>query len=343
MKKLLKLAFLPSAIICCSGTMNAKTAYLTGLSIYQETDTDFVLQSYITMVDITNKYYTITYEYIVDDKEAVECGYDFNSSTFIAFNYPCELSDPISKNKLGKENRFRVSLKVQGELKLTEEIVYRPNTGETIYFSENDNNKNIGPNYYLESRDPVVESRNYIHQEQLTFHNFEDILINNLYYDIDISRFRFTYQNGGDNLLKGQFRLALYDRYTLFPDFPIGENLYRYLSLQLNQHEDGSYYFTYAGDLYYDPVTHDSSPLQKEGYLKSDTLMLPFRAAEELKFIRCYLEFNVDSYAKYQVIGYFDITYMKKYFGECKDSEFCQNLFEDDDVNVREKVVEVII
>ena len=186
----------------------------------------------------------------------------------------------------------------------------------------------------------------YSYVENITFSNFEDVRVNDVYYALDVSYLHFKYQNGLDNFLKGTFTFAFYDRYSLFPDFEIGDSMYRYISLVPNlvgEVEEAEIYFTFNTAMYYDPLTHDCSTIQKENYLPTNHLMLPFKYAQELKYLPCYIELKVQSHTEFKITGKFMMTYLKKYFGDCEDSEFCYEVHQSDDTNIREKVIEVII
>lgn len=346
MKRLSKLLFLPLAVTCCSMASNVTSVRFVSLGITDEDPSKGTLKlsAYINiLVKNLDKMAYCYYSWVDQNGIAHPCGDSIISVLTVRQNvyitgckeinvselYNCSPVTFICDVKINKEGTYRTTLR------------YNSKTIDYFNIDESTNNKEFTTGFLKESKYPD-SSQNYYYEDAFTFLNFEDLRVNDIYYDLDISYLRFKYRNGLDDTLKGDFRFAFYDRYNLFPDFPIGESMYRYVPLRLNKDGDECY-FTFASTLYYDPSTHDSSLNQKEGYLPYQRLMLPFKGAAELKFLPCYIELRVHSHTNFTIMGKFMMTYMKKYFGDCEDSEFCDTMRQDEEVNIREKVVEVTI
>ncbi len=346
MKKIFKLMSLPIALTCMSVKLNSPLVQFVAFSICDEKpeqDT-FRLVAYIDIL-YTSKDKTIYYEYNWIDAtgEPHFCGCSMIVSVKEKKNAKLAVSNEINVTELKEYSpiKFTCTTSITNEDKHVIEMDYNTKTIDEFTISESYNNKELSTGYIKESTfiDPSLD---YHYEDTITFLNFEDLRVNDIYYDIDLSYLRFKYRNGLDNILKGDFKFAFYDRYNLFPDFPIGESMYRYIPLKFNVNQDECY-FTFDVPLFYDPNTHDCSTIQKEGYLSTSNLMLPFNSAAELKFLPCYIELNVHSHTNFKITGKFMMTYLKKYFGDCEDSEFCNEIHQDEEVNIREKVIEVEI
>lgn len=341
--RLIKWLFLPLSIVCCSFTHNEPLVKAGGLAIEKITNEDIYLRGYVyANQDLENYPYYYSFYRQSEDEESVfvwgeycinaKAGY--TSSTYVV---------TVSLSFLKGNNQFIFKVQTNdGESECTINYITK-GKDEVIVFSELDNNKGVKNSYLVESKDPIRPEYNYIHQDQIIFSNFEDLWINEFYYDLDISRFRFKYHNGNDNILNVDAKLAIYDRYNNFPNFPIGENMYRYLNLDVNHDENNECYFKFKDPIYFDPLTHISSLNPESDYLISNSLLLPKNKEKELAYLPCYIELNIHSYVDYKLIGYFDLSYIKKYMGDCSDSEFCTNSIYEEEHNIREKVIEINI
>lgn len=344
MKKALKLIFLPIALTCCSMSenSNASSFDFQAFSIVNETETSLKLRADIQVKARGSKWCEWRFFWLDEN------GNEHKSGSSAYFGLKIE-----SRALLGCAEILLSDLKAHSpvtlgcEVTITDEaprqitMPYCMKTIDSFEISENTNNLELATGYHKESSflDP---KDNYCYEDAITFFNFEDLHVNEIYYDLDISYLRFKFRDGLKDELKGNFRFAFYDRYNLFPEFEIGESMYRYIPLTAHK-ENNEYYFTFASTMYYDPITHDCGLTQKEGYIATNHLMLPFKGASELKFLPCYLELTINSHTTFTVKGKFMMTYIKKYFGDCADSEFCEELHQDDEINIREKVVEVTI
>lgn len=346
MRKLSKLLFLPLAVACCSMSSNTTSIRFVSLGISDEDSVKGTLKlsAYINiLVKNLDKMCYCYYSWVDQDGTSHPCGECTITVLTVRQNVFITGCKEIDVNELYNCSpvTFICDARIKGEGTYRATIKYNSKTVDYFEISESDNYKEFTTGFLKESKYPD-SSKNYCYEDFFSFLNFEDLRVNELYYDLDISYLRLKYRNGLDDTLKGEFRFAFYDRYNLFPDFPIGESMYRYIPLKLHKDEDECY-FTFAPTIYYDPLTHDSSLIQKEGYLPYQYLMLPFKGAAELKFLPCYIELKVNSHTNFTIMGKFMMTYMKKYFGDCEDSEFCDTMHQDEEVNIREKVVEVTI
>lgn len=346
MKKVLKFLSLPLALSCCSMSANGPSVRFAAFSINKENPETGTL-TLCAYLDILVKNYDkmCVYEYSWTENNGTVHSLGSSAITALSIKnaYPLTGCHEVEIEKLKECSpvTFTCSANINGEGKYYATMTYNTNAIDTFLISEETNNVELTTGYIKESTFPD-HSLDYRYEDTFTFLNYEDLRVNELYYDLDISYLRFKYRNGLDNILKGDFRFAFYDRYNLFPDFPIGESMYRYIPLTFNR-EGEECYFTFTPTIYYSPITHESSLIQKEGYVPYHHLMLPFYYASELKFLPCYLELKVHSHTDFTITGKFMMTYLKKYFGDCEDSEFCDEMYQDDEINIREKVVEVII
>lgn len=348
MKKLYKLLVLPLVSICCSAHINEDPSIeFVAFAIENENLEARTLKvtAYINiLVTTTKKGCNYRYYWIGSNEEEHKCGVS-GFTTLVRSNgvmlYGCATLD---MNVLDDNSpvTFRCDVEVTGEPTYQITMPYNMKGKDEITISESVNNVEQSTGYIKESTF-VDPSLNYRYEDVISFLNYEDLRVNDLYLDIDISYLKFKYRNGLDEVLKGELKFAFYDRYNLFPDFPVSEtSMYRYIPLTFNRNGDECY-FTFTPTIYYDPKTHESSLTEKENYLPYHNLMLPFAASNELKFLPCYIELKVHSHTDFTITGKFMMTYLKKYFGECADSEFCDEMHQDDEINIREKTVEVII
>ena len=344
MKKVLKFIFLPLAFTCCSmaKSSNASSFDFLAFSITDETATSLKLCANIEVKVSASRWCNWRF-YWLD-----ESGAEHKSGSSGYFGLSREKRKLTGCAEILLSDLKQHSPVILGcEVTLTNEtprhitMPYCTKTKDDFEIFESTNNKELTTGYHKESSF-LNPSENYCYENAITCLNFEDMRVNEIYYDLDISYLRFKFRDGLKNDLKGKFRFAFYDRYNLFPEFEIGESMYRYIPL--TPHKDNNeYYFTFTPTMYYDPVTHDCGLTKKEGYIATDHLMLPFKGASELKFLPCYLELTINSHTTFNVKGKFMMTYIKKYFGDCVDSEFCEELHQDDEINIREKVIEVEI
>lgn len=344
MKRVLKFLIVPLAFSCCSIASNASSVRFSAFSVDSKDNKNLYLRAYLDiLVDKYDKKCECEYSWKGSDGISHKCGTSSVPSLFYTSDYPLDVSEGISREDLKKYSpiTFTCEATVKGETsKYRTRMTYNSQTIDDFTISESTNKQELTTGYLEVSTSPEPV-KNYCYEDVFSFLNYEDLRVNELYYDIDISYLRFKYHNGFDEALKGDFRFAFYDRYNLFPDFEIGkESMYRYIPLTFNR-EGEECYFTFTPTIYYDPVTHESSTKHKERYLPYHHLMLPFGYESELKFLPCYLELKVKSHTDFTIYGKFTITYLKKFFGDCEDSEFCDRIHQDGEINIREKIVEV--
>lgn len=345
MKKVLKFLLVPLAFSCCSMSANATNLRFAAFSISKEDNTNLYLQAYVNIyIRNPDKMCRYQYYWIESNGTSHKCGNSALPSLFVTTNQPFVESYAISKDELKRCSpiTFMCEATISGDPTYRTTMTYNTITKDEFTISESVNNQEFSTGYLKQSTFPDA-SKNYVYEDAFSFLNYEDLRVNELYYDIDISYLRFKYRNGLDDTLKGKFKFAFYDRYNLFPDFEVGEeSMYRYIPLTFNRDNDECY-FTFTPTIYYDPITHVSSLTQKENYIPYHHLMLPFEYANELKFLPCYIKLEVTSHTNFTIYGKFMMTYLRKYFGDCEDSEFCDQMHQDDEINIREKVVEVTI
>lgn len=346
MKKALKFLALPLALSCCSMTSNSQSIRFVGFAISDEKPSAGTLKlcAYLdVLVMDRDKMCFYKYSWIENNGAVHSIGSGAITALTTRTAYPLTGCSEIKTEQLKgcSPVTFVCEASVYGEGTYLTSMIYNVGVSDTFIISEETNNQELSTGYIKESTYPD-HSLDYRYEDVFTFLNYEDLRVNDLYYDLDISYLRFKYRNGLDDTMKGEFRFAFYDRYNLFPDFPIGESMYRYIPLTFNRDKDECY-FTFTPTIYYSPITHESSLSKKEGYIAHNRLMLPFSYASELKFLPCYLELKVHSHTDFTITGKFMMTYLKKYFGDCEDSEFCDEMYQDDEINIREKVVEIVI
>lgn len=343
MKKVLSILFLPSTLFFCSAaSSNAPNVSIAGISIKEESDHIFLVGILKANKRESGYIAYVHYYYEPEGQNKVECGNELFWNANAGYN-ACSPSNPIAKKALIGRTKLTMEVVRGSETTLYDSITYSVGVNnEIIYFKENSNEQIIAGSYLKESHNPLDPKQDYFYQDQITFLNFEDLHISDFYYDYDISNIKFTYQNGGNNILKATSRLAILDRYNNFPNFPIGNNMYRYLDLSISRC-DNYYYFTFKDDLYYDPTTHIASLVKKDNYIKTDHLIFPKNKESELNNLSCYLELNIEGYTKFKLIGYFNISYFKRYMGDCSNSEYCYETYSDNSANPKEEIEEIYL
>lgn len=255
-------------------------------------------------------------------------------------------SDIIPYSEISKKTEFLFEIKPIDKNYASEikSVFYNPrqNAKKDITIFEKDNGNIISSDYYIEKYD-VNPDDGYKHFDNIIPNNFEDVKVNDIYNYFDVSFFKFKYINGNDNLLKGEFYLDVYDSYDVLKDFPMLESsMYKRIPLKLVKTND-IYNFLYKNELYYESNTHIPSYNFHQGYNKTNFLYFPVEYADKLKEIKCRFIFNIDSHFSFNIKAEFTLRYIKKYFGECNDSDYCMQSNQDDGINVYEKRVEVNI
>lgn len=214
---------------------------------------------------------------------------------------------------------------------------------KNIVISEKDNNKTLSPKYLKTKYDINSEKKYLTYHDEITFKNYEDNIICPVYKTFDMRALRFTYKNGDDNILKGDFNFHLYDTYSLFSCFPlVGDTMYRQIPLSIYKEND-EYSFCFKEKLYYNPTTFQTVLSPKEGYYETPYLYMPKGHFNKFNTIKCRLVMDVSSFYSYNITGEFHILFLKNYVGDCFDSEYCVNVAIDYGENTRGKTIEVIL
>lgn len=248
----------------------------------------------------------------------------------------------IDISTLGTDNYFILYTDPSDGPRLETKIHFN-NKGKTqVTFTEDDNNVGVSSGYQIENW--YLDESNYSisKEDRVTFLNYEDLVVEDYYLNFDIKRFNYLYTgNENKNILEGKFYFCIYDKYNLFPDLPLyKDSQYRYIELKPNI-LNGSSNFSFKENIYYDPLTHNPSISYKDGYKETDKLYFPSGKLELLKSIHCLLSFDIEGYTNFNMSSEFDICFLKNYFGDCSESEYCIEMNNDDGSNIREKVVEV--
>lgn len=342
------LLLIPILIPSLSGSsVNTSLISLTGFELDIKQDTNKIyLPIRITVkenTDISCKFQWILHR---DDKainiEAMEVS-GFTKCT----NKYLDFRPSVKFTSLGIDNYFEIKLTpsdLAGEI-ISKKIHFNNKGVSSVTFKESDNNIGVSSGYCIESYSPFDTSKNYILEDRITFLNYEDLVVEDIYLNFDISRFEFNYIGNKDkDLLEGEFIFAIYDKYNLFKDLPLyKDSQYRYIPLKVNNKNNGNSVFTFKNNIYYDPITRNPSLTYKENYIETNKLYFPKDEINKLKQCHCILSFDIDGYTKFNMSSSFDIRFLKNYFGECEDSEYCIHINEDKGENVREKVVDVTL
>jgi len=319
-------------------------------SIFSITSFEVDLSKDKKTVTLTNRYTTkIESNYYVGitwfiSKDGVRSRLDYIrlSNIKVRENEIVPKQPTVDVSTLGDNNEFILYI-YTSDTKEEKEIKVRFNIkGKTnVTFSEKDNDVGVSSGYIVESYSLCDEKKNYIQEDRITFSNYEDIIVEDYYLNFDIRRFKYSY-SGLDNYLKGNFYLLIYDKYNLFIDLPIyKDSQYRYLEL-IPKVFNGDSIFSFK-NIYYNPLTHNTSSIYKEGYKETDKLYFPIGQLNKLRNIHCLLSFDIEGYTNFNMSSEFDIYFLKNYFGDCIDSEYCIEMNADEGSNIREKVVDIVI
>lgn len=247
----------------------------------------------------------------------------------------------IDLSKLGEENEFILYFYPSDtKTEHKEKVRFNIKGKSKVTFSEKDNDVGVSSGYIVESWSKFDSNKNIIKEDRITFTNYEDLVVEDYYLNFDIRRFKYFY-TGNKEILEGDFYFLIYDKYNLFPDLPIyKDSQYRYIELKPNV-INGDSIFSFKENIYYDPLTHNPSIKYKEGYKETSKLYFPIGQLNTLKSIHCMFSFDIKGYTNFNMSSEFDIYFLRNYFGDCSDSEYCVEMNSDEGDNVREKVVEV--
>lgn len=346
MKKLIKLAALSlMALTSQSMTNDPQTIFLTGLEFVTSGGTVCVRARYSCINNSDDRCIFAYKTKIGDGPYNATSSWNLNKFT-ICENQICGgCSTPIAISNLQAYNYFGVTMCPIGSMPgLTEKTIqFRPFGNKQVRFYESYNNRGFTSGYFKENWNSVDPALNYNEEDRITFTNFENEFVDQVYNFIDLSYLKFTYTDGiNKNNIKAKCRFDFYDAHNNFPNFSLLEDsMYRYINLDIISDDEGYLRFVSADDLYYDPSSHESSSKFISGYQKTDKLYLPKSKYSDLKKMHCRISMDVEGYTKYNAYGEFDINFSRKLFGDCTDSEYCTHISEDDSYNVMEKKVVV--
>jgi len=322
----------------------------------KEQNSFFSITSFEIEISQDNKYVTITNRfssslqtnyYYIDLSWNVSCdgnekylGYVRLSNFKVTDNIEVPTHPKIDIANLGIDNEFILYVYASDTRVTTKESLHFNIKGKTnVTFQEKDNDVGVSSGYIVESRSIYDESKNFIKEDRVIFSNYEDIIVEDYYLNFDIRRFKYLYR-GKNDAIDGSFYLLIYDKYNLFIDLPIyKDSQYRYVELAPSIF-NGDSVFSFK-NIYYNPLTHNTSTIDKEGYIQTDKLYFPIGQLEKLKSIHCLLSFDIKGYTNFNMSSEFDIYFLKNYFGDCSNSEYCINMNTDEGNNVREKVIDI--
>ena len=332
--------------ICCSSSMPNPTVYITSFNIVEDdVNNQIILSGRYTSNEDTTLGGMFLYNQIVDG-----IGDNVCSSNFTNFNKgenldtgPDESYRVIPYLELPTyQDKYELQIVFMNQVDSKFEDIrleYRRYVNPIVYFTEKDNNVGVTSGYLRQGYD--INKGIIDYEDKIMFTNFEDSIVEEVYHHFDISCFDVYYFNGADNYFKGNIYLEWVDNYFLFEDIPLyeGTNIRR-IELELKNNK-----LKFKNDLYFDPITHNPSTELIDGYKQTPYLFLPKDNYEELKRISFRITFDCQgaNLKPFSVIGMFEVSFAKKFMGDCSDSEYCVLTSEDLGDNVREKVVDVTL
>ncbi len=346
MKKIISILALPIACLLPSATnTNASVITLTGLEInVNQSENNLRVLTRISIPYDTKVDCYFMWHLIKDNtEELIEQIHtmDFKQCT----NEYINVKPKLNLNKIGTNNTIKVTIypKDTGYVPQSLEMSFNLKGVVKVNFKESDNNVGVSSGFYIKNNSPLDPSKDKIIEDRVTFTNFEDLVVEEKYLNFDISRFEFNYSgNNSKSYLDGEFYFGIYDKYNLLNDLPLyEESLYRYIPLKITSKDNGNNSFIFKNKIYYDPVTHNPSLLYKENYVETDKLYFPLSEVEKLKSNKCMLFMNIKGYTNFSMSGDFDLQFIKNYFGDCSNSEYCVENNYDEGDNIREKVIDI--
>jgi len=330
-----------------SMTNQTQTIFLTGVDIETVGNYLYIRGRYSCTVNSSDRCIFAYKSKFGDGPYNSESSWTLENFT-ICENDPCVgWSSAIPVSKLCDFNYFGITMCPLGGMPgLTDKsILYMPFGKKEIKLYEKNNGRKITSGYYKQKWNSVEPSMNYNEEDIFTFYNFEESIVGQVYNYIDLSTLKFKYSDGyNTNNLKAKCRLDFYDAHNVFPNFPLlDDSMYRYINLDTFVDEEGYLRFKNKDDLYYNSTTHEPSATFIEGYAKTDKLYLPKDKYQNLKKMHFRINMDVTGYTKFKVYGEYDVSFSRKIFGDCSDSEYCTYINEDNSYNVLEKEVVVNI
>jgi len=129
--------------------------------------------------------------------------------------------------------------------------------------------------------------------ERIFFDGYNSYRTQNIYYQINLGLFNFTYNREAENIMDTPTRLGISDPHNLFPKFPHENDHYFYLNLHLQYEPIGHrFYYTFADSLFIEPTTFIMSPYQENGFTTINRLLFPLNTFSQGQKINFRLEVN---------------------------------------------------
>jgi len=344
MRKIKLISLLLLGVPCLSFTSNEQGSFITITAFELEIDENN------KKIILTNKFDSSVNrsDYFVDfcwyyRKDGVENPLDYTrmSNFKIVTDETVNIKPTINISELGAKNEFILYLypcDIKGPIIKTLRCDLKGNSEVT--FSEKDNDVGVTSGYYVESQSLRAKDKNYIKEDRVTFSNYEDLVVEDYYLNFDIRRFKYRY-SGKKEVIEGNFYLLIYDKYNYFEGLPLYKSSqYRYIELTPSIC-NGDSVFSFKDNIYVNPINHNVSNTYIEGYKKTNKLYFPIGKLDQLRSVHCKLSFDIKGYTNFNMSSEFDICFLRNYFGDCSDSEFCIGMNSDDGINVREKVIDI--
>ena len=159
------------------------------------------------------------------------------------------------------------------------------------------------------------------YDETLTFPNFNDYFLTDIYYKIDLTQFDITVSGRYDNIPLGTGTMTLKDAGMLFPYFPrVANNV----TIDLIMFEiNGNYRIKIKKTLYVDPLTLNMSPIPITGYLATDNFYFPINQMSNMQGLE--IAFVIKDFGNNQTNLSWSSTYYptSSLIGPCNSSEYC--------------------
>lgn len=234
------------------------------------------------------------------------------SSKVLNYNYD-------NKYTYASENKVKVSYSVGKEKKKSFSHAIEVSNGS--FYTLNDSvfdYSTTSKNYFYSG-----DSANWtLNSERYTFYNFENTYVPNYYHKINISDFYLkansTFQN---KISYGNALFAITNREHAFDGFNHDET-FAYIPLCLTKKGD-DYVLSFDRDLYVDPFTLQMSPVQEDGFVKTDYLYFPRDKKRFENEYQCMITINNLGIDKATFVSYFKYKSLLNIFGDCRNSEFC--------------------
>lgn len=129
--------------------------------------------------------------------------------------------------------------------------------------------------------------------ERIFFDGYNSFHTQNIYYQVDLALFNFTYNREAAIIIDSPVRLGIYDPNNLFPKFSHGIDKYFYINLKMQYEPIGHrFYYAFAEALYVEPTTLIMAPYQETGFEPINRLLFPLNTFLKGQQITIRLEVN---------------------------------------------------